>query len=187
MTQHDEARVERALEAALQEYPQGLFVPHRDCMRAAVEAVIEALSASGGEAVDWDDLRGIAPDATGDMSSEAFIRAQRDEFDASPSPPETREGVIRADEQEACAKIVDGFSELALKCDRCGDVLHTYNPSGCSGEAEYRKSEKFKTDLVLYGAYEATSYFEKYLCSPRQMTESEIIAAVAAAIRARGQ
>ena len=30
---------------------------------------------------DWDDVRGIAPDATGDMSSEDFIRQQREEFD----------------------------------------------------------------------------------------------------------
>lgn len=29
---------------------------------------------------DWDDLRGVAPDATGDLSSEAFIRKQRDEW-----------------------------------------------------------------------------------------------------------
>ena len=28
--------------------------------------------------VDWDDLRGIAPGATGDYSSEAFVRRMRD-------------------------------------------------------------------------------------------------------------
>lgn len=30
---------------------------------------------------DWDDLCGVAPDATGDLSSEEFIRRQRDEWD----------------------------------------------------------------------------------------------------------
>ena len=30
------------------------------------------------ELADWDDLRGFAPDATGDLSSEAFIREMRD-------------------------------------------------------------------------------------------------------------
>lgn len=30
------------------------------------------------ELPDWDDLRGMAPDATGDLSSEAFIRGLRD-------------------------------------------------------------------------------------------------------------
>lgn len=30
--------------------------------------------------VDWDDVRGIAPDATGDLSSEEFIRRLRDEW-----------------------------------------------------------------------------------------------------------
>ena len=29
---------------------------------------------------DWDDLRGIAPNATGDMSSEAFVRELRDSW-----------------------------------------------------------------------------------------------------------
>lgn len=31
---------------------------------------------------DWEAARGIAPDATGDASSEAFIRQQRDEWEA---------------------------------------------------------------------------------------------------------
>lgn len=28
----------------------------------------------------WDDVRGIAPNATGDLSSEAFVRAMRDDW-----------------------------------------------------------------------------------------------------------
>ncbi len=32
------------------------------------------------ELPDWDDLRGLAPDATGELSSEAFIREMRDEW-----------------------------------------------------------------------------------------------------------
>jgi hypothetical protein len=43
---------EKALEAALREYPQGMHVSHEDCMRAAVEAVIDAIRAEG-EAVAW--------------------------------------------------------------------------------------------------------------------------------------
>lgn len=30
---------------------------------------------------DWDDLRGVAPNATGDLSSEAFVRELRDGWD----------------------------------------------------------------------------------------------------------
>lgn len=30
--------------------------------------------------VDWEDLRGCAPDATGNLSSEAFVRQLRDEW-----------------------------------------------------------------------------------------------------------
>lgn len=44
--------------------------------RAAVTR-IEAY-APEHELPDWDDLRGRAPDATGDMSSEAFVRELRD-------------------------------------------------------------------------------------------------------------
>lgn len=29
---------------------------------------------------DWDDVRGVAPDATGDLSSEEFVRQLRDEW-----------------------------------------------------------------------------------------------------------
>ena len=65
---------------------------------------IAALSAVGDEAkkseggVDWDDVRGIAPNATGDLSSEAFIREQRDSWDDKTSDPtaERREIVARA-------------------------------------------------------------------------------------------
>lgn len=32
------------------------------------------------ELPDWDDLRGIAPNATGDLSSEEFIRNLRSEW-----------------------------------------------------------------------------------------------------------
>jgi LmbE family N-acetylglucosaminyl deacetylase len=39
------------LEAALNEYPQGLHATHRDCMRAAVEAVVEAYEAAKPVAV----------------------------------------------------------------------------------------------------------------------------------------
>lgn len=34
----------------------------------------------GGALPDWDDLRGAAPDATGDLSSEEWVRKQRDEW-----------------------------------------------------------------------------------------------------------
>ena len=46
---------------------------------------------------DWDDFLGIAPNATGDLSSEAFIREQRDSWDdkySDPSP-DRREIVAR--------------------------------------------------------------------------------------------
>ena len=36
---------------------------------------------SMSELPDWDDLRGSAPDATGSLSSEAFIRRLRDDWD----------------------------------------------------------------------------------------------------------
>jgi hypothetical protein len=34
----------------------------------------------GGALPDWDDLRGCAPDATGALSSEAFVRELREEW-----------------------------------------------------------------------------------------------------------
>lgn len=44
-------------------------------------AVVCCTPIDGSEA-DWDDLRGIArTDVTGDMSSEAFIRKIRDEWE----------------------------------------------------------------------------------------------------------
>lgn len=39
------------------------------------------LAAYRGTLPDWDDVRGIAPNATGDMSSEEWIRQQRGEWD----------------------------------------------------------------------------------------------------------
>jgi hypothetical protein len=33
------------------------------------------------EIPDWDDIRGLAPDATGKLSSEAFIRELRDAWE----------------------------------------------------------------------------------------------------------
>jgi hypothetical protein len=41
---------------------------------------IEAIP-SGRDLVDWEDLRGRAPDATGALSSEAFVRGLRDAWD----------------------------------------------------------------------------------------------------------
>jgi hypothetical protein len=38
-------------------------------------------AAQEGKLADWDDLLGKAPDATGELSSEAYIRQQRDEWD----------------------------------------------------------------------------------------------------------
>ncbi len=37
---------------------------------------------------EFDDLKGVAPDATGGMSSEAFIRKGRDSWGADPEPVE---------------------------------------------------------------------------------------------------
>jgi hypothetical protein len=73
-------------------------------LERAINNAEEAISAVGDEAkkseggVDWDDVRGIAPNATGDLSSEAFIREQRDSWDDQPSAPtaERREIVTRA-------------------------------------------------------------------------------------------
>jgi hypothetical protein len=43
------------------------------------------LAALKGDTPSWESLRGVAPDATGDLSSEAFIRQQRDEWDKTPA------------------------------------------------------------------------------------------------------
>ena len=40
----------------------------------------------------WEGMRGVAPDATGRLSSEAFIRELRDDW---PSPDETIEAIVR--------------------------------------------------------------------------------------------
>jgi hypothetical protein len=34
----------------------------------------------------WDEARGIAPDCTGDLSSEAFIRRARDDWEVDMAP-----------------------------------------------------------------------------------------------------
>ena len=36
---------------------------------------------------DWDDIRGKAPDATGGLPSEEFVRRLRDEWDEEPCEP----------------------------------------------------------------------------------------------------
>jgi hypothetical protein len=80
--------------------------------QSAAKERLAALSAVGDEAkkseggVDWDDVRGIAPNATGDLSSEAFIREQRDSWDDHPSSPtaERREIVARIIDPEVFAK-----------------------------------------------------------------------------------
>jgi hypothetical protein len=53
-------------------YRTGASFPHQ-----VTVAQIEAFPPLS-ELPDWDDLRGRAPDATGDMSSEAFVRELRD-------------------------------------------------------------------------------------------------------------
>lgn len=47
----------------------------------AVQRLIVALKRPGSYAkADWEDLRGCAPDATGNLSSEAFMRELRDDW-----------------------------------------------------------------------------------------------------------
>jgi hypothetical protein len=53
---------------------------------AALAAIREAGLAIVPGAPDWPDIRGIAPDATGDLSSEDFVRQLRDEW------PDKQEG-----------------------------------------------------------------------------------------------
>lgn len=52
--------------------PSGASFPHQ-----VQVTQIEAFPPES-ELPDWDDLRGMAPDATGELSSEAFIRELRD-------------------------------------------------------------------------------------------------------------
>lgn len=59
----------------------GFNEPLEEFIRRIKEIARAALTPHTEEGTpDWDDLRGVAPDATGDLSSEAFIRKQRDEW-----------------------------------------------------------------------------------------------------------
>lgn len=61
---------------------------------STLRAICEALIAAGEQRVlppppkkkgeklpDWEDLRGVAPNVTGSLSSEDFVRKQRDEWE----------------------------------------------------------------------------------------------------------
>lgn len=48
--------------------------------KSAAIAAIKELRSAAVEATEWDDLRGRAPNCTGDLSSEAFVRQQRDSW-----------------------------------------------------------------------------------------------------------
>ena len=85
---------------------------------------------------------------------------------------------------ERAAKVADAYAVAALKCDYCGDIRHTYAPGGCAGETKWKATEGYRTMVTLDGTYEATRYFEKRLCDPKEMDQKEAFEAFAAAIRA---
>ena len=80
-------------------------------------------------APDWDDLRGSAPDATGDLPSEEFIRKQRDDW---PDPQDAKTGRddtarVEADRdafERWYAEYHEVFAEW-LERDRSGDTYTT--------------------------------------------------------------
>lgn len=55
-------------------------------LRTPVSAASSPSAEAGTKEVDWDDVRGMAPDATGELSSEAFVRQMRDGWDKSDTP-----------------------------------------------------------------------------------------------------
>jgi hypothetical protein len=58
-------------------------IPVKECLRCHEQFLLETPT----EPVPtWEDLRGAAPDATGDMSSEAFVRKSRDEWETFAKP-----------------------------------------------------------------------------------------------------
>lgn len=85
---------------------------------------------------------------------------------------------------EEAAKVADLYAKAALKCKSCGDTCHDYAPGGCTGEANYKISEAYKTRVAFDGAYEAMRYFEKHICRPEEMTTEEAFKDFATAIRA---
>ena len=60
----------------------------RICKRVDLEACLRRVgeveqrnTVTDEDPPSWESIRGIAPDCTGDLSSEEFIRKQRDEWD----------------------------------------------------------------------------------------------------------
>jgi hypothetical protein len=60
----------------LDEYRPGMTGEERDWLVKLLEAIERR---RGYEEALWDAIRGCAPDATGELSSEDFIREMRDE------------------------------------------------------------------------------------------------------------
>jgi hypothetical protein len=96
---------EKALEAALREYPQGMHVSHEDCMRAAVEAVIDAIRPEG-EAVADDEAEAELEEALRQPPhvASALARHYQSKADLSPEGSSWRRRYQQAaDEHRAWA------------------------------------------------------------------------------------
>lgn len=82
----------RAAEIAIGAFGSGWAEMHRSAGQTIQANILSEVSAAEArlQSPDWEDLRGCAPDATGELSSEEFVRHMRDNDwrdDPTPTKP----------------------------------------------------------------------------------------------------